>query len=882
MAMLAFSRQNKNTLSIEVTDDDGTPQVQLILNRYKPKDVQFLAELWNVPQPEALAKVNSVCECTEDGYIDTVDFEPRPGLIESILNGTPVEPTIPDPTDTSKPPQPEAAQPIQLVIHVRELNQLKQHGRAFSNTNVEQCFRDALASACSNPDSVEPLIEWTDGNTFHCLDIDYHTLKDALTYEELSNIVSRIKPQPLAWHMSHGHGAKLYYVASPGYTACELASIAGISWLAVDPRATFDLIRSTRHPCFARSRDNCVPPCDSLEQVAFVYGQSDVSAIRKVLLSDVEYSDVEAFLNERGWYFGKTLPHSECPIQPTNDQKENVFIGEKGIFCHRCQAKGYGGKTPGFMSYSQLVGTVDNRVTTMLRNFCHYEHAKVILANVFPHVPSKIMEDVYRVMLKIVHMPEDPRIPLAMVAGKGFVRVRGQWVTHDGSESLTDGKPAFINSLPATKFVKRGGEDAGKLLPDVSRVVAFLNAGELDEYGYQDISFLRGAKIYGQHLPHKDGENIKVVIRPEFKNNVPQYVHPSKRMPSEEAWRFLSQEFTGIDRNYIKLLIASKGASEGRLAQCPYLLVAGPSGAGKSTSVHIAAGICGDKADEPIFHPHVDRFRQSLMDASRNSGFVCINEVFKMAERAKLSYTQALDPMLSLTEDSRSHVLYVGSVPFGRLPVFVLTDIDIPSEVERDAQLARRFTFYRLGQANNWQDNLVRQNFRPHEFRLLSYDHNAAADAILSEVIDEFFQTPIPLYEIAKSLQAGSLDTFSGEKERSDEVMAKFYYEVCNAPPISGTHTNRYNPLKGWKMIDRSLQQPINELWDDLCDGRSPEEWQRSRILSSQDWRKVLGIDFNIVCEIKPYRGNNVVYVRFRSVENSRNPDWINGRSVKG
>lgn len=875
MAMLAFTRQSKQVTSIEVINDEGEPQLQILLNRYKPKDILFLAELWGVPQPEALAKINAVCEDEHAESADVVEFEPRPGLIESIQNDEPISPTVVDPCSDVV-----AVERVPLVIHVREVNQLKQHGRAFNGESAEHVLREALAAPLQDANAREPLLEWANTDTLRCLDVDYHNIIDKPTYNELNDIVSRVRPQPLCWHMSHGHGAKLYYLASPGYTAHELAAIAGISWLSIDPRATFDLSKNTRHPCYGRTRDNVQSPHQSIEEIAFLYGQSDVSAIRKVLLADVEYSDVESWLSEKGYTFGQVLPHSSCPIQPTNDPKENVFVGERGIFCHRCQQKGYGGSTPGFISYAQLVGTVDNRLTVMVRNFCHLEHARVILANIFPCVPPKLLADVYRVMLKIVHSPEDPRIPLAMVAGKGFVRVAGQWVTEDGRESLTDSKMQFISSLPATKFVVKSGKEAGKLAASVERVVAFSNAGDLTEYGYPDISFLRGCKIYGQFQTYREQENIKVIIRREFKNHVPQYIHATKRMPSEEAWGFLEQEFSGIDRNYVKLLIASKGASEGRLAQCPYLLVAGVSGAGKSTTVHIAAGLCGDKADEPIFMPQVDRFRQSLMDASKNSGFICINEVFKMAERARLSYTQALDPLLSLTEDSRSHVMYVGSVPFGRLPVFVLTDINIPPEVERDIQLARRFTFYRLPQANNWQDNLVRKNFRPHEFRLLSYEHNSAADSILSEVIDEFFQEPIPLYEIAARLQSGTLDTYSGEKEITFDQMKKLYQEVCCAPMLTGAHAQKYAPHKGWKLIDRAVQSPLNELWDDLCDGREPQQWQRSRTLDSQDWKKVLGIDFNIICETRPHKSGNQVFIRFRSVDSSRQPSWINGKRV--
>lgn len=873
---LAFTRQTKNAASIEVTNDDGVPYFQITVNRYKPKDIKFVAELWNVPQPEALAKINTVCECDDPEFIDSVEFTPRPGVIEALLADRPIEPAIPDPLDN---PSGTQSPPRRNTFYVRNINQLKQFGLSFVDDSSEVAFRAALNGPLGNANFTEPLIEWTDQEAFCCLDIDYHdkALEERLTPETAGLIVSRIKPQPLAWHMSHGRGVKLYYLASPGFTASELAAIAGISWVGMEPCSTFDLIRSTRHPCYERARDGAPAPVASPEAISYIYGNSDVSTIRKMLAAEVEYSDVEEFLQSRGYYFGATLPHSECPISPTDDDKQNVFVGESGIFCHRCQARGYGFGTPGFMPYARLVGTVDNRIVTMVKHFCHFEHAKVVLQNVFPKVPVKILADTYRIMLKILHTPDDPRIHAAMFAGKGFIRTRGQWVTADGAESLSEQKSLFINNLPAVKFVDK---NEGKLVPDVNKVVAFNNAGDISEYGYPDISFLRGCKIYGQFMSYKREENIKVIIRPEFKNCIPQYLIESKRMPTEEAWGFLDSTFPGVDRNYIKLLIAAKGASEGRLAQCPFLLIAGPTSAGKSTSVHIAAGLCGDKADEPTFHPQVDRFRQALMDGARNSGFLCINEVFKMADRNKLSYTQALDPMLSLTEDSRSHVLYVGSVPFGRLPVFVLTDIEIPAEVERDYQLARRFTFYRLGQSNNWQDQIISAGIRPHEFRLISYEHNLAADTILSEVIDEFFHEPIPLHEMATKLQSGTLDNYSGEKDRTLESLKRFYQLVCDAAPLTGSHAQRYSG-RGWKMIDRASMGPLNDVWDDLCDGKEPEQWSKSRVVASQDWKKILELSFPIICELRVTKSSqNVVYVRFASVENRRRPEWINGQGV--
>lgn len=867
MAVLAFSRQSKNTVSIEVINDEGEPQAQVLINRFKQKDVEWLLKLWPVSQTQALAKLNHICidydTSNHESEVEEVD------LTQDII-------------DSITAPEPVVEKAAPFVCHVHNINQLKQHGRAYSNESVEHAFRDALTQTLLEPTNTEPLIAWTDIEKLCCLDVDYHDCDIKPTYEELNEILSRVRPQPLAFHMSHGNGAKLYYLSSPAYSANELAAIAGISWLANDPRATFDLIKATRHPCYGRSNDNAEPPCKSIDEIAFLYGQSDVSAIRKVLLADVEYSDVEDWLTTKGWVFGQVLPHSSCPIQPTDDSKENVLIGEKGIFCHRCKAKGYGGSTPGFISYAQLVGTVDNRITTMVKNFCHLEHARVILSNVFKSVPLNTLTDIYRVMLKIVHGSEDPRIPMAMTAGKGFVRTRGIWVTADGGEVLDTGTDKFVRSLPGTKFVSKNEKTSGQLFTDVNKEVAYLNKGDITDSGYPDISFLRGCRIYGQFLPYRDSENIKVIIRPEFRNCVPQYLPAHKRMPSTDAWGFLEQEFRGIDRGYVKLLIAAKGASEGRLAQCPFMMVTGVSGAGKSTTVHIAAGICGDKADEPIFHPYPDRFRQGLMDAARNSGFVCVNEIFKGASDAKMEPVSALNPMLSLTEDSRSHVLYVGSVPFGRLPVFVLTDIKIPEQVEQDAQIARRFIFYRLPTSNNWQDNIVAKGIRPHEFRLLSYEHNSAADSILSEVIDEFFQEPIPLYQIAERLQGGQSDSSAiVERDRTQERMRQLYDLVCNAPAMTDKNPFGYTATQGWKLIDRSKSSELIDVWNDLCDGIEPKMWCQSRSIDSTDWTKILGTEHVVTCEAKAHKSMTHVAIRFRSNDSARKPWWVNGKPLR-
>lgn len=868
--MLVLTKRTEQTLSIEILDDEGLPQYQSLLNRFKDRDIRWLSKLWGESVPHVTAKLNEVCETITDDYTpEAIEFTPDDSVLQSILTGSTVE-------------KEEVLNTDPLYIRVRGIEQLQSHGVSFSNAEPCKAFREAVEATWNhspNPE-LEFVIEWNDTSKFVCLDIDYHTL-DLEHRPDISHfeaIVSRIKPQPYCWHPTHGKGCKLYYACNPGYTAKELASIAGIAWIGYDPTATFDLIKSTRHPCYNRKRDGSTAPIENLSDIHYVHGNGDLSSVKRMLTSEIEWADIENYLAERNLSIGQTLPHTECPIDPTEDKKPNVYVGDKGFFCHRCYARGLG-STPGFVGYSSIIGCIDNRLSLMVKNFCHLEHAKIVLSNIYPNVPIKILEDVYRVMMKVVHNIDDPRINIAMRSGTGFIRIRGQWVSTNGDSSLAHGLPAFVASLPATKIVKKGGENAGELIPDISKVTAFLNDGDLENYGYQEVSFLRGCKIFGHYNNYPHGEIIKVVTRKEFNSCQPRWVPPNQRMDTEEAWHLLEEEFPGIQRNYVKLLIATKGASEGRLAQCPFLLVSGVSGAGKSTTVHIAAGICGDKADEPIWTPNTERFRQGLMDGIKQSGFICVNEVFKYADKANVSYTQALDPMLSLTEDSRSHVLYVGSVPFGRLPVFVLTDINIPPEVVADRQIARRFTFYRLDSESQWTDTLVRRQIRPHQFRLISSTHATAADSILSDIIDTYFQVPRSLNEIAEELSIQTLATYEEDVSRSKDVYREFFVEVCKLPEPVGSYAKRYNPKVGWKCFDRMCETPVLSLWNELCDGQEPDKWSRSRQIDQIDWSKLLGLKFPTVCEYRLYKGT-MLFIRFRSTDNPKTPGWMNGKHV--
>jgi energy-coupling factor transporter ATP-binding protein EcfA2 len=708
------------------------------------------------------------------------------------------------------------------------------------------------------------------------LDIDYHEETQS-PRNRLDAIVERIKPTPFSYHPTHTGGYKLYYVGKPGYSADELASAGALEYLTLAtfagyPPSGIDLIKSSRHPCFPRSRDGASAPCTQ-DGIHYTYGSGDLSSLRRLIAGEVSAEDVDEWLEEQGLTRGMELPHSRCWIDPTDDDKRNVFVGDIGITCMRCQAKGLGAN--GFVPYSALIRSkVDNQLLRMVKHFVHYSHAGIVLENLYPKLQERFRKLVYRCLMKIWHGPEEARVSMAEYAGRGFVRTHGQWVSEDGTTVLAQGLREYVKSLPAVLIPK---EKKGYAV-NVPAATAFSNSGNLSDYGYDDVTFLRGTRIYSHHNG-KGGNNLtRVVHRPEFKHTPPRYLPMRERIPLSSAIHLLESEFPGIDSTYLYLLIASKGVAEGRQTQCPYLLITGPSGSGKSTIPQIAAGICGDKAEEPIFVPQIDRFRQSLMDAARTSSFLVINEVFKTAARFRMTPVQALDPMLSLTEDSRSHVLYVGSVPFGQLPTFVITDIEVPQEVETDVQLSRRFIYHRLTCRNYWSDTFTSRQIRPHEFRLISADHNHAADVILSDVIDKWFQEPTSMQQICKDLKLTTLEQHSEQSDNIKERLLKFYALVCAAPALSGADAERYSTV-GWKKVDRNTNDALVESWSDFADGQLPEQWVKSRIMVSEDWGRLIDAPYPIQCEIRPFRGS-VVYVRFRSTESAKSPRWVNGKKL--
>jgi hypothetical protein len=83
-----------------------------------------------------------------------------------------------------------------------------------------------------------------------------------------------------------------------------------------------------------------------------------------------------------------------------------------------------------------------------------------------------------------------------------------------------------------------------------------------------------------------------------------------------------------------------------------------------------------------------------------------LNEIIKHAKASGRSAVEALDPVLSLTKNSSSHVLYVGPRSLGTLPVLVCTDTCVGKDVHDDLQISRRLVYVRQSSRVDWITSL--------------------------------------------------------------------------------------------------------------------------------------------------------------------------------
>lgn len=705
-----------------------------------------------------------------------------------------------------------------FTITRRSMN--SSQGTEFRDPDIVECLRKAIT-----PYEEGTILQWDDQEKLSVLDVDYH---GGSPPSNIDNLIATLRPKPLCGAKSRSGGWHGYYQASGVFTAQEFAAVAGIAWMNLDRTCTFDIVKQVRVPKDVQwNRDSGTLALDWLR-------------------SDCSDDAISEYLAGRGLSIGGKYPHEQCPVAPGCSHGVPVLVDEWGVYCHKCHSSGtcYGSRKPGVFPYTSLVyGDLPNVVSTMARNFTHWEHARTVLGQLFD-LRESVLELGYSACLKQVH-GDDDRIKRVFTSGNDFIRSGDRWTTRICIGDYTKRLDGMLATLPACQDSKGG------IIPD--RVVRFLQTIDLREYGYPEVTPVRGLKIYGHKLPCNDPDVYHIVVPPKKLASpssiryMPKYRKIEDRMPLDEAWGIIEGIFPGISRNYLYLLIAAKGVSEGQVGLPPMLLVTGPTAAGKSRTVNLAAAICGDHNTEIPWNDSVERFRQALKGGIDSGSYVTVNEILKDADKAGSTAIQALDVFLNVTPNSVSHIMYIGPVSLGRVPVCVCTELAIPQKLRDDRQLARRFVYLQLDEEHQeWEQLSIDSGlFGAENFRTFMEGRGAeASDAIVSYVIDRFFDIPRTFNDIAKELGFCRLID-SQDFDNPEEDLRNFFREYELAAEDD----------KGFRYIERHSETPLSDAWEKLSDGSSDESWCTSRRVDECDWKKVLGRDKVIKLTKKRNRG---------------------------
>lgn len=716
-------------------------------------------------------------------------------------------------------PPPPAALTAPTAPFSATLREREQTDRTPLTAASPAAMLEALnASPTTVPD---PILEW-DGTRLAVLDVDYHDRprERRPRRETLESLADRILPRPFGWRISGGGGLHCYYQDGPKWKGADLASVAAVAVKSLDPTCTVEVKTKVIRP----------PVGDAV----FCTSNEDLVAALSWLRMPADSAAVEDFLESRGWQIGRSYPHDQCPGNPGYaSHGAPVFVGESAVYCHSCEGHGLKSRWP----WNQLAGRPGlSQLATLVRNLTHWEHARLILNHAVTEVPEPILERCYRVLLLSEHPEEDPaRIDAVFYAGRDFIRTAGRWVTRDFSSSYrVAALVGLLKSLPACNSPAK---------QDIFRQDA-----DLTEYGYPPVENIVGCRVSSHYLP-REGAPAAVVTPPPLLAAAglpcPQYLPPEKRLPNWEE--VFNRYFPGIDLDYLRLLIAAKGLVEAK-TENPMVITTGPSGSAKSATVGVATAVCGDVLTELVAGLNRERLRQSMV-ATRGV-FAAVNEVFKHSGEDPVA---ALNPVLTMTPDSSSHVMYVGPVLLGYRAI-VFTDTSIPQAVAEDLQIARRLVHVHLPSRLAW-DVALREhanNRPPAEMRLFGEEAIHAADTLLSLVIDKFFTLRIPAFvEIAEELGFGSLEKspFIERPEIDQGDLYALFRAVCDAPVMEGGATHW--KARGWKQFSRDTVSPLGDAWEAVCDG--DRRWWESRRVSETDWGRILGVPYPVRCEVSKY-----------------------------
>ena len=739
-------------------------------------------------------------------------------------------------------------EPLVIYIRPREAKLSDPRARTVSLATLADFGPEMQRAEDLPPDAI---VEWDDLRLSY---IDIDTTKPFHS-REAERIAALIQPSPVWWHQSRSGGMHLYYLSAGGFEARDLAAI-GAAWILqrqFNGVHRVELKRVTRHPAQTGNPWRACAPSSDLSHV-LAWLRCDASAD----------PDTESVLAAMGWEIGQRFPHTECPIDPRATSKGDnpVVIMDRGVYCHVCAGLGQTATTngtEGFVPYSHWVsGGLRSHLQQCVKNLTHWSHARVVFLQQL-NMPELIAKACYRVMLSLWHGRDDPRLESVFTAGDRLYRRKGYWQFNDNTKLKTQTGKRILAALPAVQNSK--GEVIGE------RLDLFTQECDLSDYGYAPLDVVHGVKIWGHKLEYNDNRIATVAFTgPEERR--PRYLTERQgRLGRDETRKVYEKHFPRLPYAYLQLLIAARGIAEGGQGMPPFVYCWGSSGAGKTQTIHLAASTIGERATEVPWDRDNRTFRMGILDCVANGTYCVINEIRKSSARVRMSIDLALEPLLNLTADSVSHLMYHGPAKLGRVPVVVMTETTAPMTLLRCEQLVRRLVNVRLTHRLAWDTSVGADVAR---FREISAEANLAANSLLSWIIDDFFSEPLTFFEIAEKLGFEKMEDYAADETNIRELLIGFFHAVCNAPEALPVDQQRWGG-RGWRVVNSNMANKegisadLDSLYLAMADAG---DFTTSTRLLETDWSALLGLppEPPVECQIKPVSAShrNLVGLRFR------------------
>lgn len=697
---------------------------------------------------------------------------------------------------------------------------------AFEGTQKEVKSAQDLTTLVSST-ATGKLLTWR-SDRFAVVDLDWHEA-DPPPANQLVAVVGTVNPKPAAWWFSRSNGLHLLYGDAENLDGILWASAAAIDCAQKFPSAEkVEVIRKTRRA------GNPVP---SVQDVG-----TALAAWRSVVSGELD--GVDDWLEEHGMQMGGRYDHSKCLIDP-DDKSTNpsVQVMENGIHCFRCGFKGWGS----ILATDETTGMVWEAA----RNWCWFAQIGKILEDQYGgRVTTKVLRDAYKCLLSILHRPDDPRVNLAMLDTQVYRTSGGNWVGKD-LKLITQQtmKDTYHKTFPGPM---RFDENNERLPDDVETKANYLGSPPLT--GIPDLLFVRGARMYGQHLDYPDGTHT-YRVNGGSRSRYP-FQYRSDRPTESELKGMVDSYFPAIDFKYLLLCLAARGYAESLPGMPPIILAFGNSGSGKTTTPMIAAAMCDES---PSFVPNIEdegRWSEQFGEKSRESSFVILDEVFKMQKQAVVR-----ERLIALRREFSYRALYVGPVTRCLDNLVICTGITIPDELLESEQLGRRAVAMHLQQRElTWHKKncgVLLNRWRDDQERAV------LADYVVSHVIDRFFSEPRDFVtDIAAEIEVPTLRDYaaSGEGINFKKLLWRFVQLLAEAPET--------DKGKGWREIRRGQTTELAEIWEQLNDGHGPNEYWRSEKISEKPLGQVLNLPYSVYLDSDG--SGQRAYIRFLDRKETR------------